>query len=303
MQEAAITNQKEIEELQAKIAWIKDNLKNTNTPISEIFASSSPKREILLKWGQYIEKLAGHGVYKKPLSTMSTHITNELKELGYTNSIEYVRKSLPFKYNDASKDHSEDDELRGTDDRESSSEDFTKENRHYIERIAKTIQVLETVKDKLTQRHFMNLIIKTKKDERQTEELLYRWDNAIEQLSDILDGREKVPFAKQALFLYCANLGTLTHIYSQFIVHIRKFAKITPKQVGKILEGKVSRITLLYEPKNRLEALDKFFGFPCDWCGSWRVVAKKRKKDNVLQLYCFACGAYSDLKTEPLPET
>lgn len=303
MQQSELENVKEIAKYQTKIAWIKNNLKNDDTPVHEIFASSSPKRDLILKWGEYLEKLASLGVYKKPLTTISTHITQELKDLGLHNSIEYVRKSLPFKYKDARYDTSKDDELRGKDSRQNSSEDFVKENRHYIERIEKTIAVLESAKEKLTQKHFMSLITKTEKEKRQQEEFLYRWDNAAVQLSDILDGREKVPFSKQAIFLYCASAGTMTAIYSEFIKHIRKFAKLTPKQAGKIIEGKVSTIALLYEPKNRLQALDcGFYGFPCDWCGSWRCKAIK-KQENLLKLYCFACGEQSDVKTEKLPET
>lgn len=296
-------NQKDskADKIQQKIEWIKTNISG-DTPIHEVFASKSPKKDLLLKWGEYVEELAKLGKYQKPMSTISTHIQEELKSMGLNEITEYVRKVFPAKWKDQTKDHSENnDDNRVTDYRENSSNrDFKKENLSYTSRLRETAKLLQTAADKIDSQEFLKKL--SKYELKAIEEFYLKWDNSLAGLREVMDGREKVPASKQFIFYYCAAQGNTGHVYSMFVQHLRKFAKLTPKQSGKIIEGKVKLVQLLYEPKDRMEALeDGFYGFPCDDCGSWRTKAKMM--DEGRRMTCFKCGATNLLKTERLPYT
>jgi len=292
--------QKQIAEVQDKIKWIKENLSG-KTPINEIFASKSPKRDLLLKWAEYLEDLAKYGAYTKPISTISTTITEDLKEMGLNESIPYVRVALPFKYKDVSKMHSEDDDdSRVTDSRENSSA-TAKENKPFTSRLRKTARLLEIAANKIERKSFIKNL--DKKELKALEELYHLWDNALVQLNDALDSREKVINSKQFLFFYAFSKAGLNAVYSYYVRFVKEFAKLTGKQAGKLMEGRVKRLLPMYEPKNRLEAMDDgYYGFPCAWCNSFRVKMKWDTDRKAHRLLCFACGEWSDPKTELLPD-
>lgn len=286
-------------EIQKKIEWIKTNISG-DTPIHEVFSSKSPKKDLLIKWGEYIEELAKLGKYQKPLSTISVFVQEELKSMGLNEITEYVRKVYPAKWKDQTKDHSEsDDDGRVTDHRETSSKDYKKDNKPYSSRLRDTAKLLQKAADKIDKQEFLKKL--SSQELKDLEEFYVKWDNARDNLREVMDGREKVPVSKQYIFYYCAAQANTGHAYAMFVLHLRKFARFTPKQAGKIIEGKVKNMHMLYEPKDRMEALeDGFYGFPCDHCGSWRTKAKMM--DEGLRMLCFKCGESSLLKTERLPD-
>jgi len=295
--------QTKVQEIQEKIQWIEDSLSG-HTPIHEVFASSSPKKDLILQWAEYLEELAKLGVYQKPIFTISTHISKRLHELQLDTAIDRVRHILPFKYKNENKMREEDDDdnLRLSRPQISSQEEeLYKENRKLIKLCVQTSDFYATVVEKLYKKHFLSKI--SKKEKKELDEFFLKWKNMLESAKDILDERNEVPHSKQFLFLYAKTLGTLGGTYSLFVKHLREFTTITPKQASKILSGRSSFLDSMYEPKNRLDAKNLgFYGFPCDYCNSWRTEYKVHPDNKEYLVHCFACGEWMLPKTQRLPK-
>jgi len=288
-----------VEEIQKKIQWIEQSIQG-KTPLYDLLASRKAKQQLILLWAGYLEDLAKAGIYQKPIFTISTHITNRLKELDIDNSWSYVRKSLPFKYKDSSYNHSSTEE-RDTDYHDISS--FRLENKKLIKLCDDTAEVLEGISDKLANTAFISKLSKEQKQNQ--DEYFLKWRNMLSSLKQVADERNEVVHSKQFLFLYSRTISTLGNTYGTFIKYLREFGEISTKQAGKILNGKSSYLDAMYEPKNRLEARDiGFFGFPCEHCGSFRVEVvfhpdlEDIGKD---EAYCYKCQSWSELQTIKLP--
>jgi len=105
----------------------------------------------------------------------------------------------------------------------------------------------------------------------------------------------------QHMLFYALSEATLNNAYSNYVRFIREFASITAKQSGKILRGHVTKLLLLYEPKNQNEAIyNGFYGKQCDDCGTWRVEYKFNSDKNCFMLFCYAKGHWNQPTTEAL---
>ena len=108
------------------------------------------------------------------------------------------------------------------------------------------------------------------------------------------------------MLFFALSESTLNYAYSNYVRFIRDFASITAKQSGKILRGHVTKMLLLYEPKNQDEAIyNGFYGTICERCEgfdtpSWRVQYKYNSDASRFMLYCFRCGKWHEAKTQAL---
>ena len=82
-------------------------LKNPDTFDHAIFASSTPKQDRIRAWAEALEQLHELGAYDEPISSISSHISSELRDIGATKVIPYVRQVLSYKYKDSTKIHAE----------------------------------------------------------------------------------------------------------------------------------------------------------------------------------------------------
>lgn len=291
----------QIKEVQNKIQWIKDNLNAPGSPIREIYSTKSPKRDLIVKWASYVEQLATLGVYKKPLSSISTFITGELRAMGLTEAVPYVSEVLPFKYKDPSRIHNAEGINTSPDQPDKISSKlktrFKKENKNYIVFLKAAQNIIGKVIAKMEKENFCSLL-----EQDELEEFLLRGNQAVQQLKEALDGRTEVPYTRQHIFIFAFVHATMNHAYAHYIKDVKKYEKITPKQAGKIIRGEVKHLQLLFEPKDRIQAINVgFYGFPCDYCGSWRVKVKWQTSKSQNTPYCFKCGKFNeDLKTEIL---
>lgn len=290
--------QQEVKKLQEEIEWIKGSLQGT-TPLRSIFETKSPKRDIIQKWAEDLERLALLGVFKKPISYISTHISHELLEMGLNEAIPYVRENLSFKYKDVSHMRLGDEDTPRGETAQNSSKP-KRQNKSVIIRLRQTAKLLEKFSKELESKPFNPEI-----PEEELEEFMVRWDRANDHLKEVMNRKEKVFPSKQFIYFYYAATTSATYAYAKYLLHIRKDAaeKFTPKQAGKLVLGNITNLDPLYEPKNREEAklIGRYYGFPCPECGSFRVIIKWNtdKKDNLC--YCFKCKAWSTPQTEKLP--
>ena len=140
-------------------------------------------------------------------------------------------------------------------------------------------------------------------DEDELAEYFIRWDSSITKLNETLSDKNMVMPSNAHYLIFAHSFTTLNHVYSHYIKHVKEFAYITGKQAGKIVKGKVSKLQLLFDPKDRNESLEAgFYGQACDECGSWRTEFRATNDTNRLFLYCFACKKFSKHKTELLKQ-
>lgn len=280
------------------IDWIKSELKSPGSVIHRMYSSNSPKKDLILLWGQKLEELG-----REP-ATISTEIRRDLKSLGMDSAVSWAYEVLPFKYKnkDMMLNTSDDLETRSVEPFEDSSKKKAqfcqKVNADYIEHLLSTAKTLQHFAKQLS----TNVELQNVIPEEEMGEYFQRWDHTLERARQILDGRDKVLPSTQHILIYCLASSTLNYTYANYVKRVREMASLTAKQSGKILKGHVSKMQLLYEPKSQDEAIDSgFYGIQCGECGSWRTGIKwiAAKNDNLLN--CYRCGHTQKPKTLKLP--
>jgi len=306
LQRSVITKQDEIIQVQKEIEDIKSGLRQEGGWLRELYSSKSPKKDALIHWANCIEKLHELGVYKEPLNTISSSIQKELRTMGLGEAVVYVHEVLPFKYKDQSYNHSKQSDEREVEPHKYSSNSdniqYIEANKLALQDVRKDIEILKQFEKKLEESDYIS-----KLDLQEFKEFLLAKEMGRQRLQDVLDGREKVMYSTQHIFFHYFSGANTDYIFANYVKHIKDFADFTSKQALKILRGRVSRLLPLYEPKNRVEAINAgFYGIPCDECGSYRVDKivqvdpDSRKPVDVL--YCFAKGHKNKVKTARLPK-
>jgi len=177
------------------------------------------------------------------------------------------------------------------------ADDVKKTNINYCLRLERTIKILQSLKHSLE----TDTLYETEIPEKELEEFLLRWDGAIDRCSEILDGRHQVMPSTQHMLFYALSVSTLNYTYSTYVRFIRDFERMTPKQSGKILRGHVTKMELLYEPKDRQDARHAgFYGVRCETCGSWRQEYRFDSNSNRFMLYCYSGMHWNDVISEKL---
>jgi len=284
--------------------WIQNNLGRYLEP--------GKKRELILRWASNLEQLHTIGKFEQPITTISSYITDYLKENNLGRETSYAREVLPFKYKQMEMNRSDTFDFSGAEESSDTSvakdsstllaEDCKKINANYITRLERTIKWLGELKKCLES----DTILEAEIPEQELEEYFVRWDAALARIQEVMDGRQQVLPSTQHMLFYALSQATLNHAYSNYVRFMRDFASITAKQSGKILRGHVTKMLLLYEPKNQDEAIfNGFYGTICQRCEgfdtpSWRVQFKYNSDASKFMLYCYRCGKWHEAKTEAL---
>lgn len=292
--------------LQNRIEQITKQLEDPASPIHEIYSNESPKRDMILKWAQYVEELHELGVYKEPLTSISSHITKEMRRMGLSQGVEYVRKILPVKYKDESKDFREDAESSGIDSRQNSSSENEKDNEEYLEMIDETIKFLKFARSKIAPIAFMSIL-----SYEEMAEFFTVHKQAIKTGYLAFNNKKKDMQNTQAILVNVMAHATTTHGAGEYLAKIKNMYEFTGKQAGKILKLEARDIHPLYDPKDRYEAMKVgFYGQRCGDCGSWRVkllgtdtIGKTRERFHInvpkeFLCFCFGCRTWFDPRTE-----
>jgi len=289
------------EELLQDNKWIVSNLGKYLEP--------GKKRELILRWEDNLERLHELGIYDQPITTICGYVRNQLKEAGHIHALPYVNEVTPFKYKEmkyspySSQEDDEASDILTSDSSESEeakillAQDCKKINSHYILRLERTIKLLNEVKKSLE----TDTALEPEIPEIELEEYFVRWDGALDRTQEVLDGRQQVLPSTQHMLFYALSQATLNNAYSNYVRFMREFASITAKQSGKILRGHVTKLLLLYEPKNQNEAIyNGFYGTQCEDCGTWRVEYKYNSDKSRFMLFCYAKGHWNEAKTKEL---
>ena len=295
-------NVSEVDDLINKIKEITDGLGNRNSAIYDAYANPATKRDMIVNWGNHLERLHELGEYKEPIHTISSHISQELRRMNLPTAVYYARETLPHKYKQDSMNRYKEEDIINCEDKprkNSSDFDYKKSNVNYLKRLTNTIETLTAVKKILETK----VELESQIDEDELAEYFIRWDSSITKLNETLSDKNMVMPSNAHYLIFAHSFTTLNHVYSHYIKHVKEFAYITGKQAGKIVKGKVSKLQLLFDPKDRNESLEAgFYGQACDECGSWRTEFRATNDTNRLFLCCFACKKFSKHKTEILKQ-
>lgn len=289
--------------IQQQIQNFKKALQDENTWTHQLYESNTPKKDFIRKWGEALEELHNLGIYTEDITTISTHISKELKEMGLAKAIVHARRALPFKYKNPAMIHAESlfSEVYMTRDlhdrkKVKSKEDIQRENKDIINDYQEDVALFQHFIKKLESTEFA-----CKLDPHTDAEFRTRKRGMRKLLRDAIDGRDKVLPEKLHLLMQGYSETTKADAFSKYLKYIREIVDLTPKQTVKILSGRTSKVELLYDPTNRAEARQcGFYGFPCDECGSWRVDKRYNTDMTKDMLFCYACKEWTPVKVEPL---
>lgn len=299
-----LSKEEKIEILKKRVENFKSDLLNPTSMIHSLYKTNSPKKDLFRHWGETLEALHELGEYKDDVSTISTHITRQLKEMGLPKAVEWAREILPNKYKDSAKVHAsillaeEFKEFRRVQPAGTfkSKEEITAENKIYIDETDKDIAVLEAFKQKLFTTEFVS-----KLDLHELDEFFTHKRQTRKHLLDVIDHRNKVQPSKQHILLHAFTEATMNDTFTKYILHLRNLLTATHKQTEKIVTGRVSKTELLYNPDNQEQARHAgFYGTKCPECGSWRVDKKYNTNNDTNMLFCYACKEWGPIKIEPL---
>ncbi len=275
--------------------WIEQELFEPGTVENNIWVSNSPRRDLITRWADNLEKLHDLGNYKEEVNTISSHISAKLRQAGMFSAIHYVRESLEFKYKNPDMMSRIEDELGEDDPHLNSSLELEKNaeraNKIYIAFLERTIEQLSKIKNRLQK----DIILEPLMDQDKAEEFYILWDHYITKTREAWDGREKVLTSHQYIMGWFLSSYSLNHAYEEYQKYIKvnmdRMASFTPKQAGKLVKGQVKRVQDIFDPKTFNQAMDLgFYGQQCGNCGSWRTIQKYNSDASVkdFQLFCFS---------------
>jgi len=274
--------------------WIEQELFRPGTVENSIWCSNSPKRDLITKWAENLEKLHDAGIYTDEVSSISSYISNKLRMSGMESAVHWVRHALDFKYKRAYSSMEGDstgETQNGREDRLDSSillqDEAVLSNKLLISFYKRTVIELGKAMARLSK----DIILEPKIPANELEQMMLIWDNMLQKHREAWDGREKVLSTQQYIMGYCLANYSLNHSYSKYLLYQEKKLTLTPKQAGKLEKLQVKKVQEIFDPKSFEEAMDLgFYGQQCEKCGSWRTERRYNndKGEQKDQLYCFA---------------
>ena len=70
------------EELAKEVEWIETAIQDPNSVEHRIYLSNAPRRDLITRWAQDLEKLHDAGLYQNNVNTISGHIQQKFKKMG-----------------------------------------------------------------------------------------------------------------------------------------------------------------------------------------------------------------------------
>jgi hypothetical protein len=298
----------DIQTIEEEIRWIETALIDPNSVEHRIYLSNSPRKDLITRWAENLEKLHEAGKFTQEINTISTYIGSKFKSWGMDSAVHYVRHSLDFKYKNESQMRSEQEDDGGYDYREDSSNLLSFEakqaNQTLISFLTQTIEALKNNIERLKK----DVILESKIPENELEEMYLNWNHILKRHQEAWDGREKVLSTHQHLMAFALSNYTINHAYTKYIKYARDDTSLTEKQASKIIRLQTNKVDQLFNPKNLQEAKELgFYGQQCNKCGSWRTEAKYHP-DGAMMLYCYSIhedknkDQWGTLKTMKLEE-
>jgi len=272
--------------------WIEQELFEPGSVENSIWLSHSPKRDLVTRWCENLEKLQEAGIYTDPVNSIFTHITKKFKKAGMIAAIHWARQSVDSRFKNAEQNRGNQwtDEFASVTEAETSSLATTllnaeSNNRIYLSFLNRTIDELKKAVNRLSK----DVSIEPEIPMNEQEQFFLIWDNWIMKHREAWDGREKVLTTQQYIMAFCLSNFSLNHSYSKYLMYAKERYTLTPKQAGKLKRLQVKRIQDIFDPKSFEEAMELGFrGQQCPKCNSFRTDRRYNSDNNIDELFCFA---------------
>jgi len=116
-----------------------------------------------------------------------------------------------------------------------------------------------------------------------------------------IDKVEQDPFKATRLAMRVTS-AWMDYLSSTYFLYIKlpNLHHLSKKQHKKIVTLRIKKVLLLYDPKNKEQALQyRFVGIQCENCGSWRI-DEIHISINCRTFHCYACGKNVNQPLTPL---
>lgn len=233
--------EQELEELKNNELWLKEQIKQPDSLLRDMYSTDSPKKDVIVKWAENLERQ--HELEEKlerpttlkSVGEISSYIKSQLRDLGvHKSTFSYVHEVLGYKYKNEKYDTSEKDENEGdAEHRQISSNliaDFDQENASIIETINQQIEFLKNFRTKARSSHILSLL--NSKQLLEYEETNLRIQ-ATQLLADqLIDDRQSVPLHAQLKLIMAVVGSTNNFAAGMYVSQIKQFG------ANKMIEAK-----------------------------------------------------------------
>lgn len=179
------------------------------------------------------------------------------------------------------------------------------ENLPYAKHVWKVQDFLKNMLENLGSKAFLSKILNNPEARKDLEEWMTVTDGAIDLATQEWDDRNLVSIQTHYKLAELVSASTIKFGAKQYLAWVKEEAKISSKQVTKILYGRIKHVDQIYEPLNMEDAKQSgFSGVQCpntnagkagnQSCGSYRV----RLEHGWAR--CFACDHEFEVKSLPL---
>ena len=298
-----------LDEIQEECIWIEKALTDPDSVEHRIYLSNAPRKDLITRWAENLEKLHEAGQFHQDINTISTYIGNKFREWNMPSAVHYVREVLDYKYKIITNIGKNEDNPRPDSSAEDAKNLLSMEaketNTLLISFMLHTIEALKSNIERLRR----DVLLQSNVPENEQEVMFSNWNHILKRHQEAWDGREKVLSTHQHLMAFALSNFSLNFAYVMYQKYAKEDTKLTEKQASKLARLQVNKVMKLFDPKSFEEAMELgFYGTQCPKCGSWRCEARWNPDKSKDMLYCFdihedkAKDQWAELKTMKLEE-
>lgn len=168
------------------------------------------------------------------------------------------------------------------------------ENYEYLNLITDTITLLkDVIEPKLKENPFMSLLDNTN---NKVSLALHDWRAHLDLAQSYFDHKEKIPVNTQHILFHAIGTYASNNEAGAEYFRLRENAhKVTSKQISKYRSGQIPTKIELFNPQDRITAVNwNFIGEQCKNCNSWRVLKEESAVPDLIK--CQDCNNISKKK-------
>ena len=273
------------EEIKQELSWIETALQDPNSVEHRIYLSNAPRKDLITRWAENLEKLHEAGEFQQDINTISSYISQKFRTWKMESAVHYVREVLDFKYKIITNKAKIDEDNPRLDSSDLISFEASQSNQILTRFLTNTIEALKSNLTRLNK----DVLLQSKIPENEQEQLYLNWAHILKRHQEAWDGREKVLSTTQHLMAFALSQFSLNHAYVEYTKYAKDDTKLTEKQASKMARLQTNKVDELFNPQNFAEAKELGFrGQQCGKCGSWRTESRYNPEAQKNMLFCFA---------------
>ena len=175
-------------EIRQELEWIEKALTDPESVEHKIYLSNAPKKDLITRWADNLEKLHEMGEFHQDINTISTFISDRFRTWKMDSAVYYVHEVLDHKYKNPSQMRITGEDNPHEDSSNLLSFEATQSNQTLINFLELTIERLKSNVGRLKS----DVFLESKIPELEAEQLYKNWTHIIKRNQEAFDGREKV---------------------------------------------------------------------------------------------------------------